>query len=147
MASRRSASSEKTALVEALGQVGLFSGLPKKKLQMIAEMCRDHSYSPGDEIVAQGDHSGRFYLIRDGTAEVHVNGRLITILGPGQHFGEYSVIDQQPRTATVRAATDVRAYSLASFTLRPLLKEEPEITYRFLLNTVEHLRAAQGSLR
>ena len=44
------------------------------------------------------------------------------------------------------ATNDVLAYSLASITLRPLLKEEPEITYRLLLNACERLRAMQSTL-
>ena len=49
-------------------------------------------------------------------------------------------------TASVTATNDVLAYSLASITLRPLLKEEPEITYRLLLNACERLRAMQSTL-
>jgi CRP/FNR family transcriptional regulator, cyclic AMP receptor protein len=146
MTSRRHADSGNAALVEALGNVTLFSGLPKKTLQVVADMCRSHDYSLGDEIVTQGDKSGRFFLIFSGGAEVVVNGHVVNMLGPGQYFGEYAVIDQQPRSASVVATTDVHAYSLASITLRPLLKEEPEITYRLLLNACQRLRATQDAL-
>ena len=146
MTTRRRADSGTAALIEALGAVGLFSGLPKKKLQLIAEMCREHTFSPGEDIVTQGDRSGRFYLILTGGAEVRVNGHAVNILGPGQYFGEYAVIDQEPRSASVVATTSVRAYSLASITLRPLLKEEPEICYRLLLNACQRLRATQNNI-
>lgn len=129
-----------------MGRVALFSGLPKKTMQQIANMCHRHTFVAGDEIVTQGDRSGRFYMIVSGNAEVHVNGHVVNMLGPGQHFGEYAVIDREPRTASVTATNDVLAYSLASITLRPLLKEEPEITYRLLLNACERLRAMQSTL-
>ena len=146
MTTRRRADPDMTALIEALSAVELFSGIPKKKLQLIAEMCRPHTFAAGEDIVTQGDSSGRFYLIIDGGAEVRVNGRTVNILGPGQYFGEYAVIDQEPRSASVVATTAVRAHSLASITLRPLLREEPEITYRLLLNACQRLRATQNNI-
>jgi len=135
-----------SAITDALSSVTLFSGLPKKTLQQIASMCHEHRFAPGDEMVTQGDLSGRFYMILEGGAEVRANGHVVNTLGPGQHFGEYAVIDSQPRSATVVAATPVRAYSLASITLRPLLKEQPELTYRLLLNVCERVRALERSM-
>jgi CRP-like cAMP-binding protein len=138
--------SDSSALPELLGKVGLFAGLPKRKLQQIADMCREHTFAPGESIVTEGDLTGRFYLIVEGGATVQVRGHEVATLGPGQYFGEFAVLDQAPRSATVMATTPVRAYSLASITLRPLLKEEPEITYRLLLNACERLRALERSL-
>lgn len=143
MTTKRAAAAANAALIAALERVSLFAGLSKKTMQQIASMCHQHTFDPGDEIVTQGDSSGRFYMINSGSAEVRVNGHVVNMLGPGQHFGEYAVIDREPRTASVVATTQVHAFSLASITLRPLLKEQPEITYRLLLNTCERLRAAQ----
>jgi CRP/FNR family transcriptional regulator, cyclic AMP receptor protein len=145
--SRRQRSGAGTGeVVAALGQVGLFQGLPRKTLQFLADMSREHTFAAGDEIVVQGERSGRFYLIMDGGAEVQVNGVTINVLGPGQHFGEYAVIDEEPRTATVRATTPVRAYSLSPTTLRSLLKEDAELTYRLLRNACQRVRTLQTNL-
>jgi CRP-like cAMP-binding protein len=143
MASKRAGAS--APLIEALERVPLFAGLPKKSMLQIANMCHQHRFDPGEEIVTQGDSSGRFYMIVSGNAEVRVNGHVVNALGPGQHFGEYAVIDREPRTASVIATNEVHAFSLASITLRPLLKEQPEITYRLLLNACERLRATQNT--
>lgn len=142
MSSKRSAAN--APLIEALGRVSIFSGLPKKTLLQIAELCRQHTFAPGEKIVTQGDLSERFYMIDSGNAEVRINDHVVNNLGPGQHFGEYALIDREPRTATVTATTEVRAFSLASITLRPLLKEQAEITYRLLLNACQRLRATQN---
>lgn len=146
MSNKRAAANANASLIEALDRVSLFAGLPKKTIQQIATMCHQHTFDPGDEIVTQGDSSGRFYMIINGNAEVRVNGHVVNMLGAGQHFGEYAVIDREPRSASVVATTEVLAFSLASITLRPLLKEQPEITYRLLLNACERLRAAQTSI-
>lgn len=143
MSSKRAGAN--ASLIEALERVSLFAGLPKKTMLQIANMCHQHTFDPGDEIVTQGDRSGRFYMIDSGNAEVRVNGHVVNTLAAGQHFGEYAVIDREPRSASVVATTEVHAFSLASITLRPLLKEQPEITYRLLLNACERLRAAQNT--
>lgn len=129
-----------------LASVPLFSGIPKRKLQILANMCHEHRFQAGDEIIREGDTSGRLFVIESGYADVLVRGHVVNRLGPGQHVGEYAVLDRAPRSATVVATTELHAYSLASMTLRPLLKEEAEITYRLLLNTVDHLRALDRSL-
>ena len=146
MTKTRRISSDVAVLADLLGTVGLFAGLPKRKLMQIADMCREHRFQPGEAIVSEGDLTGRFYLIVEGGAEVHVRGHTVAALGPSQYFGEFAVLDQAPRSATVTATAPVRAYSLASITLRPLLKEEPEITYRLLLNACDRLRALENSI-
>ena len=92
-----------------LASVPLFAGIPKRKLEILTDMCHEHRYQPGDEIVREGDTSGRLYVTESGHADVH-------------------------------------AFSLASITVRPLLKEEADITYRLLLNAVDQLRALDRSL-
>jgi CRP-like cAMP-binding protein len=144
MSKIRSLDRGSASLVELLGRVGLFAGLPKKTLQLVADMCRQHEFDAGDVIVTEGERSSRFYMIVDGGVEVRRQGQRVGALGPGQYFGEYAVIDKAPRSATVIATTPVRAYSLASIALRPLLKEEPEITYRLLLNACQRLRTLEG---
>ncbi|MFN8020660.1 MAG: cyclic nucleotide-binding domain-containing protein [Acidimicrobiales bacterium] len=138
-------SNPSSTLVDALAGVALFADLPKRKLQQIADMCREHRFEPGEAIVQEGDTSGRFYVVIEGGAEVQVHGRAVRVLGPGQHFGEYAVIDRAPRSASVVALTPVLAYSLAPTTLRPLLKEEPELTYRLLLNACQRIRALESA--
>lgn len=134
-----------STLADVIAGVPLFAGLPKRKVQQIADMCREHRFDAGDVIVQEGDTSGRFFIVVQGGAEVRVHGHAVRTLGPGQSFGEYAVLDRAPRSATVVAVTEVQAFSLAPTTLRPLLKEEPDITYRLLLNACERIRALEAA--
>lgn len=133
-------------IVDALSKVQLFADLKKKDLQQIATMCRPEHFEEGDSIVAEGDTSGRFYLVADGTADVIAHGDKVGEIGPGGSFGEIALIDRGPRTATVRATSEIHAWSVASFTLRPLLKEHPELSYRLLVAVCQMLRSAQNTL-
>jgi len=131
-------------VVEALAKVDLFSGLTPKELAVIAGLAKPASYAVGDTIVREGDTTARFYLLLSGTAVVEHAGRVLAELGPASYVGEMAVLDGGPRTATVRATSDVEAVSLASFSLRPVLTQHPDTLMKLVVKLCERLRAAQA---
>jgi MFS family permease len=96
--------------VEELGllrRVPIFAPLPQATLEALVAALRPARFPAGDEIVREGEAGDSFYVIREG--EVEVAGRT---LGPGESFGEIALLRGTPRTATVRARTDVEAYAI-----------------------------------
>jgi CRP/FNR family transcriptional regulator, cyclic AMP receptor protein len=130
--------------VDFLGNVPLFSGLTKKELRAVHAQTKEVTFKPGSVIMAEGDKGGRFYLLLEGTAVIEIGGRRILEAGPGDHFGEISLLDGGPRTATIVAETPVRALSLASFNFRPLVAGNPQIAYKLLVEACRRLRAAEN---
>jgi CRP-like cAMP-binding protein len=102
-----------------------------------AEQCWN---SAGDHIVEQGAAGERFYVILDGVVEV-VRGELVLAeLGPGDFFGETSLLLDQPRNATVRAVDGVQTWSISAEAFQRIIRH-------YLLNT-SHLRTTiQNRLR
>ena len=84
-----------------------------------------------------------FHLIKSGTASVSVNGAERPDLGPGHYFGEISLIDGKPRSATVTAKTDLTTISLVSWAFKPILDEEPEVAKGLLTVMCARLRAVE----
>jgi CRP-like cAMP-binding protein len=70
------------------------------------------NFEPGREVIRQGDPGDAFYAIRSGQVEVIRDGDRIRTLGPGAYFGEVALLQDVPRTATVRTMTPLRAYRL-----------------------------------
>jgi MFS family permease len=98
--------------VEVLNKVGIFRPLPMPAIDVLA-LHVDHTEVPaGREVIHQGDRGDRFYVIKDGEAEVIGDGRLIRTMGPGEGFGEIALLRDTPRTTTVRARTALRLYML-----------------------------------
>ena len=79
--------------------------------QLAARLTPVHA-SAGDEIIRLGDHGDRFYVVDTGEVEILVDGAAPRREGAGEYFGEIALLRDVPRTATVRAATDVGLFAL-----------------------------------
>jgi MFS family permease len=98
--------------LELLRAIPIFSPLSPPVLEGLAARLEPVRVSPGEEIVRQGDHGDRFYVVASGEVEVTVDGRAQGTLGPGEHFGEIALLRDVPRTATVTAHTDAELFAL-----------------------------------
>ena len=130
-------------IVEALGRTDLFAGLKKKALESIASRGRDVHHDAGKEITEEGASGLGFHLIRDGRASVTVGGESRPELGPGDYFGEISLIDGKPRSATVRAETPLTTFSLTSWSFQPILDDHPDVVRHLLDVMCARLRASE----
>lgn len=132
------------ALLTMLEQVDLFTGLGKRELRGVCDAGKIIDFAAGEELTEEGKQGGRFFLILEGTVTVLSHGRVRNLLGPGNYLGEISLIDGQPRSASVVADGAVRTWSLASFAFRPLLREHPEMAEQIMLLLCRRLRAAEA---
>ena len=84
-------------------------------------------------------------MITEGEATVSVDGVDHATLGPGTYFGEISLIDGGPRSATVTAATDLKTVSLTSWDFNALLDQFPELSRTLLIQLCRRLRTVEKS--
>ena len=131
--------------LEMLGSVGLFEGLSKKELAQIHRQARIGEFPAGDVVVNEGETGVGFHLILSGRAKVLSGKRTISTLGPGDFFGELSLIDRGPRTATVVAQTPLKTLSLVSWEFMPLLDRNPPIMRKLLVEVTRRLRNERKS--
>ena len=140
-------------LVTVLEKVDLFHGLDRKVLRRMAEAGRQEAFEPGQTVLAQGEEVGGFrsfspkgvemHVVLTGSAEASVDGQVHGTLGPGDYFGELSLIDGCPRSASVIACEAMKTWSIAEWNFRPLLKAEGSIAYKLLVKVIERFRAVQ----
>jgi CRP/FNR family transcriptional regulator, cyclic AMP receptor protein len=129
-------------LVEQLKTVPLFSGCSARELASLAMFLREVNFPAGREIVQEGRTGTGLHVIIEGQTKVVVGDRTRRRLGPGAFFGEISLLDRGPRTATVVAETPVRTVSLSSWNFRAALKEHPSIAVKMLEELASRLRTA-----
>lgn len=113
--------------VEALGAVPLFAGCSPKEIARVARWAREESHPPGTAIVTEGEEGTSFCVIVDGDVQVEQGGTVVNTLGPGQFFGEVSLLAHAGRNATVRAVGNVRVVVLPARSFRSLIGRYPGI--------------------
>jgi CRP/FNR family cyclic AMP-dependent transcriptional regulator len=131
----------KTDPTESLRRVPLFAGLDRKELELLAKLAKEQRYEPGATIVKTGAGGHGLYIIKEGNVSVVRDGKKVASMGPGQFFGEISVLDGGPRTADVKADTETVCLTLVSWEIKPLLMDNAGITYKMLLEMVKRLRS------
>jgi CRP-like cAMP-binding protein len=95
-----------------LRNVPIFAPLPPPVLERLAASAVAVTVPAGETVIAQGEHGDRFYVIESGRAEVLVDGAAPKTIGAGDFFGEIALLRDVPRTASVRAAEELRLYAL-----------------------------------
>jgi CRP-like cAMP-binding protein len=134
--------------VTALRGVGLFAGLDDKTLGRIAQQTKPYQFSTGESVI-DADSSGRFgrlYTVVSGSAEAQINGESVATFGPGDHFGEMSVLDGSPRSAAIIATSELDTLGLSAWNMRTLLREEPDISMHIIEALVARLRTVNEAL-
>jgi len=118
--------------VELLSKVPLFSELTKKELGSYASAAKEVRHKPGDVLAREGESGVGFFLIVDGTAAVTVAGKPRAKVGPGDFFGEISLLDGGPRTATVTAETPMRLIGITQWVFRRMVEQSPSVAMKML---------------
>jgi CRP-like cAMP-binding protein len=132
---------------ELLDHVDLFAGVGGVPLAAIATRAVEVEFSPGRQIARQGEVGTGFFLIVSGAALVTRDGEEIATLGPGDFFGELSLLDQQPRVATVTAVGPTVCLGIASWDFERLLEEQPRVAIGVLRGVARRLRSVTDQRR
>jgi CRP/FNR family transcriptional regulator, cyclic AMP receptor protein len=126
---------------ELLGGCPLFGGVTGDDLRAIGDQALEVDF-PVDHVIArQGEIGTGFFVVVDGAVKVVRDGDEIARLGPGDFFGEMSVIDGLPRVAQVVTTEPTRCLALASWDFERLVLEHPTIALAILRGLSARLRA------
>ena len=130
--------------LDHLAQVPLFSTCSRKDLQKLGKASDEIEVKQGKVLVEEGKPGHEFFLIEDGTAEVRRNNRKIATLGRGQFFGELSLLDRGPRSATVIANSDMTLVVLGQREFLGVIDEVPAMAHKLLAALAGRLREADS---
>jgi CRP/FNR family transcriptional regulator, cyclic AMP receptor protein len=133
----------KDAKVRLLGDVTLFKPCRKGELARIASLVDEIEAPEGKTLCREGEPGWEFFVVAEGTATARRGGRKLGEIGPGSFFGEMSLLDQGPRSATVTADTDMHLLVLSSRSFSNLMYEMPSVAQRILAGVAERLRASE----
>jgi CRP-like cAMP-binding protein len=131
--------------IDALRRIPLFSELSKKELVFLARMTTEVDVREGSTLVRQGEMGREAMIIEAGTAVVRRNNRKVDDLGPGDFFGEMSLIDHMPRNADVVATSDMTVLVMDSREFSTVLDTYPTVAVKILKTVVERLVETQST--
>lgn len=129
---------------ELLAQVDLFSGLSKRQLRKVVEAGRTVDHHAGHEVATEGLGALAFHLILSGRASVTAGGKEIRSLGVGDYFGEISMIDGRPRSATVTTDEAMTTLAVPHQKFQDLVADEPDFARSLLATLCSRLREAES---
>ena len=132
--------------VHLLAAVPLFSDLSSRHLKRMADLAEEVRFNAGDLIVQEGQPGGTFFVILEGEAKVTRKGRKLNELYPGDFFGEVSLLDGGPRTATVTAETPIVAIRLFRKEFAKLISADPEIALKIVAELASRIRRTHRSV-
>jgi CRP-like cAMP-binding protein len=126
--------------LELLASVPLFAGSTKRQLRGILDWTKEYRYEPGSTIVQEGAKGDELFVLLDGKASVSRDGKMLTRLTAGDSFGEMTVIDGRPRTATVIADGPVDCLALKQKDFKALLEGDPTLAWNLLGSLTARIR-------
>jgi CRP-like cAMP-binding protein len=132
---------------ELLGACPLFRGIDAAGLAGLAELATSVDFPLGHVIARQGEIGTGFFVVIAGSVRVVRDGEVVARLGGGEFFGELSVLDRQPRNASVIADEPTTCLALASWDFEKVLLEQPALTLSILRGVATRLRDATDSSR
>jgi CRP-like cAMP-binding protein len=138
-------------LVPTLASVPLLAGLDRKTLEQLAQRAKRRTYAAGEAIVTQDAPASALYIILSGHATVErgqddPSERLGT-LGPGDFFGELALIEEHPRSATVRATEPTECLLFVAWEFTALLKEHPQVAVPIMYALIARIHQREHHLR
>ena len=136
---------------ESLADVWLFSGMEKEQLQQLAAFTFTKTFKAGDVIAEEGRTGNALYVILTGQVEVLKGYRTETplrlaALNPGEFFGEMALLEESPRSATVRATQETTCVGVDRWLFLAQLRKNPDMAISMLQAMARRLRQMDAKL-
>ncbi len=130
--------------VEQLRAVPLFRDFSDEELGHVAQVTKRVEFPEGKTVASQGETGVGFHLIIEGSAEVIQDGATIGRLGPGDYFGEISLIDGGTRSATVTTTAPTQTLSVAAWDFSRLIEHNNGMMKKLLIGLCHMLRTTRA---
>ena len=130
---------------DLLAEVWLFRDASKESLEQLAAFAFNKSYAPGDVVFEEGQTGNGLYMITSGKVEVVKNmgtasEQQLAVLDSGEVFGEMALLEERPRSASVRALEDTHCLGIDRFLFLSQLYKDPQVAITMIQVLAQRLR-------
>ena len=142
---------ERATEVSAIARVSVFSKLNQPDVEELTKIVKTKTYAPDKAVFFQGDPSDSLYVLVKGSVKVanaSDDGRekILDILGPGEIFGEFAMLDGHPRSATVTTCEPTELAVMSRSDFRDFVSTRPEILWKVLESLCERVRKTSSDM-
>lgn len=135
-----------------LGKVDLFAGLSASELEAIKQLGRVRSYPVGAVVVNEGDDGNGLFIVESGSLKAFLmdeSGReiILSLLDPGDYFGELALLDDAPRSASVMVMEKAELLQIPRPAFMDMIAEHPSCMQAVVRNLVARIRALTDNVR
>ena len=142
-----------TARISALERVvvlkstALFATTPENVLSSIVPIMKEVTFREGEEIFAKGDIGTSLFILHDGQVGIFNGPQQLATFGPGDFFGELSLLDAEPRSASAAALSEVLAFRIDQEDFYDVMEERGEVLRNILRMLCQRIRAQNEKMR
>jgi CRP-like cAMP-binding protein len=129
--------------VKLLGKVPLFSECSDRELAKIASLADEIEVDEGTVLTKEGLPGRECFVVSEGRAKGTLRGKKLASYGPGDVFGEMSLLDNEPRSATIKAESDMVLFVVDSRSFWGLCEEAPSVTRKIMKSIAQRLRKVE----
>lgn len=135
-----------------LEKIHLFAQLPADCLVQLEKVSTLRKYPKNSILLMEGDENSQLFVIQSGQVCVYTDdseGRQLVLnyMGPGEYFGELSLIDNKPRSASVSATEDSSVLCISSDNFRSFMRDHPQLYEPLLVELVQRIRELTGNVK
>jgi len=135
-----------------LNQVHMFSELEPSDASLLTEHTHTRTYPANSILINEGDDTDSLYVILEGEVKAYAsdeNGKevILNILGPGEYFGELSLVDDEPRSASVMTLKPTKAMIISKQNFKHCLSENSELAFNLIRNLTKQVRGLTDSVK
>ncbi|MBT3603656.1 MAG: cyclic nucleotide-binding domain-containing protein [Candidatus Latescibacteria bacterium] len=123
-----------------LKNVPLFSSMPPNELGYLGHIAEEHIFDTGHKIITQGEHGESLYLIVEGKVSITQNGKQVAELSETDFFGEMSILDGEPRSASVETLTNCFILCISKEDFYGILSRYSEVALHVIRTLTQRLR-------
>ena len=127
---------------ELLEKVSMFAALSKKEIGRLAAVAKERRVPSGTVLTTEGEAGDEFFVVAEGMAQASIKGRKVGSIPAGSFFGELSLLDQGPRTATVTAELPTRLVVLTAKDFGEVIDDVPAISLKIMRGLASRIRQA-----
>lgn len=135
-----------------LEQIPLFAEVPRAHLEAVERRGVLRRYPKGTIVLMEDDAPTQFFVIRSGTVRVYADGPdgkhvVLHYLGPGEHFGEFSLVDEHPQFASVVTVSVCELLTIAGDLFRKLMNDHPSVRKELMKRMAMTIRALTSHVK